>query len=299
VAIRRLRKSIAEALHERGRWLDRQGHSDEAIAAYLRAIAWNAARADSHYNIGLIHKYRGEWQQSFAFNHRANELEPEDDATRWNLAIAATALRDWATARRIWAAAGFILADGEGPIHDDFGITLVRLHPDGEGEVVWARRIDPVRARIENIPLPHSGFRYGDVVLHDGAPVGERTYEGRTYSVFNVLELFERSDYETLEAEVEIAEDDDLVVLDRLLDAKGCSFEEWSRTVRILCRQCSEGHPHETHDHELAPEWSAHRVVAIAARPGVAVSELLVEWAHGAGRRFIALRPASDGAPRG
>jgi tetratricopeptide (TPR) repeat protein len=288
------RKMAAHRLHERGVALGREGRSEEAIAVYLQAIAKDPLRANSHYNIGLIHKYRGEWRQSFAFNHRANELDSADEAARWNLAIAATALRDWAMARRMWAEQGIELA-GAGPIESDFGMTPVRLHPDGNGEVVWARRIDPVRARIDNIPFPDSGFHYHDVVLHDGAPVGSRTHGDRKYSVFNVLELFERSDFATLEAEIEIGEDDDLVALDQLLDGNGCSFEEWSRNVRVLCRQRSEGHAHETHDRGLERAWSARRTVAVAARPGVGVEDLIGGWATGGKRRLLSQRAAEVG----
>ena len=62
-----------------------------------------------------------------------------------------------------WRRLGLDIEEGDAPIEDNFGITPVRLNPDDRGEVVWARRIDPVRARIENVPYPESGFRRGDV----------------------------------------------------------------------------------------------------------------------------------------
>jgi hypothetical protein len=50
----------------------------------------------------------------------------------WNLGIAATALGDWATARRAWTAFGVTLPAGpaDQPIDGDFGITPIRLNPD-------------------------------------------------------------------------------------------------------------------------------------------------------------------------
>jgi hypothetical protein len=61
-------------------------------------------------------------------------------------------------------------------------------------EVVWSERICPVRSRIVNIPTGATGFRHGDIVLHDGAPVGYRSNSyGKQRPVFSVLELFDPS----------------------------------------------------------------------------------------------------------
>jgi hypothetical protein len=89
------------------------------------------------------------------------------------------------------------IGEGEGPIEANFGSTPVRLNPDAGAEVVWAQRICPVRARINNVPWPESGFRHGDVVLHDGAAVGYRLSDGQEKPVFNAFELFERSPFAT------------------------------------------------------------------------------------------------------
>jgi hypothetical protein len=64
----------------------------------------------------LIYKYRGAWAKSFEFNNQAREFQPEDEATLWNLGIAATALKDWATAREVWRTLNVKIDDGEGPI---------------------------------------------------------------------------------------------------------------------------------------------------------------------------------------
>lgn len=159
----------AEELHQRARELDAP---EQALAMYHWVLELDANRTTTLYNIRLIHKYRGEWQLSREFNQRSVHLSPEDEAANWNMAIAATALRDWATARADWRRLGILARDGEGPIDEDFGKTPVRLNPDGAGEVVWGDRIDPVRVRVLNVPYPESGFSYGDIVLHDGAPVG-------------------------------------------------------------------------------------------------------------------------------
>src|SRR5579862_2444045 len=98
------------------------------------------------------------------FNERALTCEPAGEEAYWNLGIAATAL-------------------GMG-----LGLVPIRLDPDGNGEVVWCDRLDPARALIRNVPTLESGFREGDIVLHDGEPKGKRELNGKFVSVFNALE---------------------------------------------------------------------------------------------------------------
>ena len=123
------------------------------------------SKSHEWYNLGLKLKYEGKWAESLDANLRALELQPEDnEAAIWNAAIAATALRDWLTARAMWQRYGIKLqGPAEGPIEDNFGVTPVRLNPDDQAEVVWTRRIDPARARLLNVPLPESGFRFNDI----------------------------------------------------------------------------------------------------------------------------------------
>ena len=162
-------------------------------------------------------------------------------------------------------------------------MTPVRLNPDDNAEVVWARRIDPARAVIDNIPYPDSGFRCGDIVLHDGAPVGERESGGRVYSVFNVLELFEASANSTFETEVRARDAADLGSLTAALDAAKVDHEVWTSNVRTLCKQCSEGLTHTQHD-EVAPAgWPDSHVLGISATSPEAAREVIDRWSAGGG----------------
>ena len=158
------------------------------------------------------------------------------------------------------------LPGDNGPIFGDFGQTPVRLNPDSEGEVVWAKRLCPVRARIYNIPFRDSGFNYGDIVLHDGAETGEREWQGHIYPVFNVLEVHEKSPFQTFVYAMGGLTDDMVIALREHFSKLG-AVEDWSHNVRILCKQCSEGTVHESCDTELGDEVeSATRRVAIAAK---------------------------------
>ena len=256
---------------------------EAAMPLYERALALDPRHPVVHYNIGLVHKYRGAWAESLHHNRIASDLRPDDEAANWNMGIAATALRDWLAAREAWRRAGIPIADGDGPIAEDFGMTPVRLNPDGRGEVVWARRIDPVRAVIANIPYGESGFREGDVVLHDGAGVGQREANGRTYSVFNVLELFEPSANSTYEAEVRPRDAADLDALIQALDGAKIEHEVWTTNMRVLCKQCSEGLPHEHHDEDKVASWPDSHVIGISATSPDAARRVLERWSAGGG----------------
>jgi tetratricopeptide (TPR) repeat protein len=287
------KKKKADRLHAEARRLHDEGSIDAAIAKYLEVIALDPDKSESYYNLGLIYKYQGEWQKSFDLNQKAHVLNPEDEAARWNLAIAATALRNWAIARQMWQENGMTLEGSEGPIEMDFGSTPVRLNPDDQGEVVWARRIDPVRARIENVPFPESGFRHGDVVLHDGAAVGYRKLGDREYPVFNVLEVFTRSPATTRVATVSISSESDLDALDAALAATQSCVEDWTQSVQTLCRACSEGRPHDAHDQELENEAPTERRLGIAVYPGDDIERILNEWQKSCGGKILAIEPES------
>src|SRR5215471_457255 len=200
----------AERVNEDGRALQDAGDTAGAEAAYRAALALAPEWSVPHYNLGLLCKYAGRWEESFDFNRRATELAPDDQGAWWNLGIAATALGRWADARRAWAQCGVPAPAGEDPPQYPARLAAFRLDPAGAGEVVWGRRLDPARARLENIPLPTSGFRFDDVVLNDGAIAGERIVRDRKYPVFNVLQRLEPSPMQTFV--IELASVDDAAV---------------------------------------------------------------------------------------
>ncbi|HUQ09230.1 MAG TPA: hypothetical protein VM146_02865 [Steroidobacteraceae bacterium] len=284
----------ADALHEAGMAKSDAGDEDGALALYLEALALDRKRPHTLYNVGLIYKYRRDWEKSLRYNLMAAEIRPQHDATNWNAGIAATALRDWRTAREAWRRQAMEIEAGEEPIEGNFGRACVRLNGfEDMGtaiETVWARRLSPVTARINNIPTPAAKFRYGDVVLHDGAPMGERKdADGRVFSVFNVFELFEPSQFETYDVTIEAPDSDALNALDKASEEAGMPFEDWT-TMRMLCKACSEGRVHEQHDHEdHSTGWRVERRVGIASKSSESVTEVLERWcAHGA-RRVVSV----------
>lgn len=264
--------------NERGRELDAQGRRAEAIREYERACALDPGWSVPHYNLGLIYKYAGDWERSLHRNQRAAALNPSDQASWWNLGIAATALGRWDEARRAWRGCGIDLPEGEGPVDYPCGRTPIRLHPQGDAEVVWSQRIDPARAAIQSIPFPESGFRWGDLVLNDGAPTGYRMLGEQEVPVFDCLGMLKSSPFSTFVAQIERPGQGEAAGgLAELAAARGLAAEDWTTSVAVLCKACSEGRPHGRHDHSPGAATGAHRV-AIAARGIHEAERLLADW---------------------
>ena len=247
---------------------------EERIPIYHAHLERKPRDAAIWFDLGLAHKILHEWEDCARANGRALEIRNRrGDPAWWNLGIAATGMRDWATARRAWRGYGIDrIREGDGPIEDDFGQTPVRLP---HGEVVWGKRIDPARVKIENIPFPESGYRWGDVVLHDGAPNGERLVHGRTYSVFDVLERWSPSEVPTFVLHTEGASDRDRLELIAIFEQNHFAAEDWTSNVRSLCRACSTGQP--GHTHPAASEGEDYHSFGIACPMGLAAA-LLEQW---------------------
>ncbi|MDQ0602248.1 hypothetical protein QF037_006593 [Streptomyces canus] len=135
--------------------------------------------AEWWYDAALARKFLRNWQKAYELGREAAARAPrgEGEPAFWNLGIAATIQREWATARDAWAGFGIELPDGEGEIDARFGNACVRLDTGGLQEVVWIERLCPTRGRVVNVPVT-GGRRYGEIVVHDGVPNGERIVDG-------------------------------------------------------------------------------------------------------------------------
>ncbi len=277
------KRGRAKRANERAGKLRDAGKKAEAIATYQRAMAIDPTWSVPFYNLGLLHKYDREWQASLNASLRATELAPKDEAGWWNLGIAATALGRWDVARQAWRSAGVKLPTGDGPVDYPCGFNPIRLNTGGDAETVWADRLDPARARLSSIPL--GAYCFGDVVLNDGAPTGYRQLRGQDVPVFDCLALLEPSPLATWCVEITIEEPKrrpsvpgPLDQLDMIARERGLAAENWTSNIRMLCRACSEGKPHEHHD-ARAPEGSTvPQRIAIAARTRGEVHDLLADW---------------------
>lgn len=263
------------------------------------------------FDAGLLSKATGDWQEAVTRNSRAVPLFDAEVAERfggvnaaaWNLGIAATAVGDWSTARRAWQTYGLgDFADSDAPLDNDLGTTPLRVNPDraalphqvlcdhGSTAVVWAWRRSPAHGVISSVPLPESGHRFRDHVLHDGAPSGTRRLGEQEVPVFDELLRLQGSDFPTWQAIVTGTGPDDLGALADLVGERGLGVDDWSR-IRPLCADCSHGSPDDGHHHDapepqeqllgLAGDESDLRTCFeewTAAREGVALRELTFLW---------------------
>lgn len=262
--------------NEKGNRYAERGKLTQARDQFQRAIKAAPTWSAPHYNLGLIYKRQGKWSACLRANQKAVLLDPKDEAAWWNMGISATALGNWREARRAWRGFGIHLPDSDEEPHLKLGTVPIRLNPQAEGEVVWSERIDPARAIIVNLPLPESGFRYRDLVLHDGEPRGFRKVGDAEIPVFDALERLRRSDFDTYEAIVETNFHADRQLLIDLAQDRQMGIEDWS-TIRMLCKACSEGRPHDHHEPQEKDDGPLVRF-GIAARHEEMVDELLTAW---------------------
>ena len=269
-------RKIAAWLNERGRRTSDKGAIGRARWFYQLASLFDSTWSVPYYNLGLLEKYAGNWESSRRLNQRSAEIDPDDQASWWNLGIAATALADWSEARRAWKACGIKVPEGNDELRMALPGACVRLNPNGNAEVVWGNRLDPARIEIATIPLPESEHRFGDIVLHDGAASGTRISEGAEVPVFDELMLWKASAYSTFQVNLEFrskAANDGLV---EICQAHELGIEDWS-TIRMLCEQCSRGNPGPHNCHETDKD---HGRVAFgfAARTESDLSHALRDW---------------------
>lgn len=267
--------NLAEQLNNDGMELRANGDVTGAEAAYQTAAAAAPQWSAPIYNLGLLYKYEGRWQESLACNQHAAVLAPDDEASWWNLGIAATALSDWKEARRAWKACGIDVPPGDGPPEFNWGLTPIRLDPNGDAEVVWARRLDPARAQIVSVPLPSSPFHWGDLMLTDGAEEGQRIVDGRVYTVFNALQLLVPSGFRTFIIELATAHAGALEAFETGAASHGGAAEDWGTFTSILCEECSRGLPH---DHPAGTSSPAHPHWGLAARNHEHANEIISQW---------------------
>ena len=265
----------AARLNELGNDLSDRGQLADAEQAYLAATEADPSWSAPLYNLGLLYKHQGRWDDSLRFNRRAVQLNPDDHGAWWNLGIAATAVGDWREARRAWTSCGIAVPQGDGPPECKYGMTPIRLDPEGDGEVVWARRIDPARARLLSVPLPTSSFRWGDIVLHDGAPEGYRVVDEVDYPVFNVLTRLTASQFSTFIVELGTANAPAIHRLEAIAHDLGGAAEDWGTSTNILCRDCSLG---RAHDHSDSDGVAAHPHLGLAARDFDHAKEIIETW---------------------
>lgn len=96
--------------------------------------------------------------------------------------------------------------------------------------------------------------------------------------MFNVLELFERSQLGTYRL---LMNEGDPAFVEELIAAfreAGIDIEDWTGNVLTLCKLCSEGTAHEHHAGHRDGEWNPARSLGIAAGSIDDVFNVLATW---------------------
>lgn len=234
-------------------------------------------------DLTVARKHARDFEGVRAAGLRALELGmPPDDGSAWNVGIAATALGDWALARRIWAGLGMPIEAGEHPIDEDFGDAFVRVSGDAP-EILWCRRLCPARAQVLSVPFPESGRRHGDVLLHDGESRGRRQVGDASLPVFDELAVLQRSPFATTIVRIEASTREDVEALSRTLGDACVAWEDWTDSIAFLCAACSEG---ACASHPPRGTWNQARTVGLATARAIE-DDALATWEAGAKGRAI------------
>jgi hypothetical protein len=62
------------------------------------------------------------------------------------------------------------------------------------------------------------------------------------------------------------------------LENNKIEFEDWTSSIRILCKQCSEGIPHKKHDKKLENYWQCRRKIGFTATNIECIENILEKW---------------------
>lgn len=249
----------------------------QAAVHFRRACTLLPGSWEAHFGLGVATKWLCDWDESIQASRRAAKLREDFAGSWWNIGIAATALGLWKEAREAWNKAGVKVEVSDAPLEMKLGRVPIRLKTTNN-EVVWCDRLDPARAKIINVPTAGSLHRCGDLLLTDGEPSGSRWNGDREVPVFNELQILQASNLGLFVVVVEHASNVEIDALVQL-HSNELRIEDWS-TIRMLCRQCSEGRPHDHHDeeHRVSSETQPTRKIAFAAASEERVRVTLTAW---------------------
>ncbi|HHM21976.1 MAG TPA: hypothetical protein ENJ20_08120 [Bacteroidetes bacterium] len=271
--------------------------SDEIEELYRQAVAYGQ-RGDVYHAVKLckliarkspdwsapyaylsnIYKERNEWKPALHYSQKAIEHNSFNETTWENLALAATALESWKTARHAWNQLGFRfkVSDEEPRLRP--GLVPVRLNPATRPEIVEATRIGPARAIIESIPQPSSGRRYKDLLLLNRKPNKSFILHGKRLGVFDELQVLRSSLWRTYAVVLETGSQKAVDTLARLCQEAGLGFDNWSNAARYIQPGL---HPKvmEYYDQSIFNKLEKEAfIIAIAARYKKDVLEILKNW---------------------
>ena len=257
-----------------------------AEQSYRKLLELNPQNSAYHYNLGLLFKTRGRFEEGMKANQSAASLaDKEIDRYEWNLGICATGARNGAVALDVWKRMGQRIEMGQfGLPEGSYPQCKVKLaerplaertadsDDPGLEETIWIERLSPCHGIIRSVLYQDLGVDYGDIILIDGAPITHHSYGDTKVPVFPHLATLIRRNYQffdfagTQEEPRQLAGacidmDEDIVIYPH------------SENFQLLCANCWRN-PDIDHVHQESIE--KHVVIGrIAAPRHVHPSQLL------------------------
>lgn len=281
LAEEQLAKSPSDQVVAQCHWLMARARKDTdpaACRAHLEEVVKRSPDA-THVQMWLaeIERKAGDWAAALERLNAICAREDEAGGYDWDRLIVATLLEDWPAARDSARRIGYVLDDD-----DDEPIVLpgilCRLQfelPDGETQVLFARRTGPVTADVIQI-RPEPPCRYQDTVVFDATPLNEGPAEGDTNHtwLYRVVHVVEPGGYTVHPLDGIHPGDDAVAALRNGLEVVGCATQVFSGAAYQL------QHP-ETGE-------ATQGLYMMCARPAAvtpelldeALAELTQEWAH-------------------
>ncbi|HQU60625.1 MAG TPA: hypothetical protein PLU64_15575 [Saprospiraceae bacterium] len=266
------------ALFEEARlYEERQDHYN-AVKLYKRILKEASDWAPPYACLGQIYKLRQEWKPALYYTKKAVSLDAADQASWWNVGIAATALKKNRLARTVWAKFG-VEGKRQWP-----PISIQRAY-EKQFEVMWVERSGPAQGIIRNIPHPRSGRRYGDTVLFDNTIRGYHTSEYYRLPIYEDLGILKHSIFRTFSCLLQSPDRKDIRALQQLCWEESLGFEVWANAVRAFSSPQLGPQP-EYFSFKMEPVQEL--LVAIAAPSESQALAVLESW------KVISLKGYSD-----
>ena len=122
----------------------------------------------------------------------------------WDMLVPATINGDWAVVRQAAKALELDLVDESGPVNEDWGPVRLKLDND-EQDIVYARRLGPVHAKVTTVGHFYDDQFLDDVVVFDAAPLNALDQqdeegnacdsEGAMTHLFKAIHTIEKGDW--------------------------------------------------------------------------------------------------------
>ena len=184
-------------------------HDDLVARSYQRLVELDPTYSPYHYNYGLFLKTRGRFKEGIEANRDAIRLSETTQASyEWNLGICATGAGESRVALDIWKGMDQRIELGrfdlpEGPYPDckvkvaerPLAERTAATDDPGLEETIWIERLSPCHGIVRSVLYGSVGVDYGDVILHDGAPITYHTYGDKQVPVFPHLATLRRQAY--------------------------------------------------------------------------------------------------------